>query len=89
MIYREHLRLARIYLQIRFSKLSSITGLSESSLKVIEKGYGEIINSKIKTITTLRKTFEERGIVFLISDEGTPFIKYDPKKDIVGHLKNN
>ena len=89
MIFREHLRIARVYLQISLKELAVITDISYPSLKIIEKGFGEITHARVKTMVTLRKTFEERGIVFLISDEGIPFIKYNPKKDIVGHLKNN
>ena len=83
---KEHVRLARCFLQMKQSELANITGISKENIQRIEKGFGEI-KSFEATKNILKKSYEERGIVFKLTDKGFPYIEYDPDKDVIGYLK--
>ena len=86
-ISKEHVRSARAYLQIKQSTFAKIVGVSDTTIQKIESGYG-IITCKSSTADSIRSAFEERGIVFKLTDKGFPYIEYDPDKDVIGYLKD-
>ena len=75
------------FLQMTQAELCEITGMSIKNIQKIEKGFGEI-SSFQATKNILQKSYEERGIIFKLTDKGFPYIEYDPDTDIIGYLKN-
>ena len=85
-IFKEQVRNARNYLQMKQSELSQITGISVENIQRLEKGFGEIKSYQV-TKNSLYNSLTERGIIFAMSNKNIPYIMYDPDQDVLGYLK--
>ena len=85
MLYREHIRLSRAFLQMSLTDLASFSNVSYSYLKKIEKGFG-IVECGSSVMTKIMDVFKNRGII-LLEQEGIPYVRYEPSNDKVGALK--
>ena len=65
MVTREQVRMARAALHWTGKKLSQECGISEQSINKYENGG----DAYAKTLMSIRRTFEDNGIVFIEEDE--------------------
>ena len=84
MLLKQHIRLARAYLQISLKELAEFSNVPYETLKKLEKGYG-LVTCSVPIMMEIKKSLETRGIIFIEGD--FPTIKYDPSKDVIGFLK--
>ena len=74
MITAEQIRAARALLKWPAQELADRTGISWRSIQRLESGSG-IPGSRSKNLMTIRKVFENAGVIFIDEDELGPGVR--------------
>jgi transcriptional regulator with XRE-family HTH domain len=68
------IRAARAFLKWTGADLAKFSGVAFSTLMRLESAQG-VPNANIKTLTAIKKTFEEHGIEFIGTPEDAPGVR--------------